>query len=42
MTFELFSHAVSEMIAVLVVSEAQIEPLLNSEVMHIRVLDEAV
>jgi Domain of unknown function (DUF4926) len=35
-------NAVGETIAVLVVSEAQIEPLLNNEVMHIRVLDEAV
>jgi hypothetical protein len=35
-------NAVGETIAVLVVSESQIEPLLNNEVLHIRVLDEAV
>ena len=35
-------NAVGETIAVFVVSEAQIEPLLNNEVMHTRVLDEAV
>jgi hypothetical protein len=35
-------NAVGETIAVLVVSESQIEPLLKNEVLHIRVLDEAV
>lgn len=35
-------NAVGETIAVLVVSESQIESLLNNEVLHIRVLDEAV
>lgn len=35
-------NAVGETIAVLVVSESQIEPLMNNEVLHIRVLDEAV
>lgn len=35
-------NAVGETIAVLVVAESQIEPLMNNEVLHIRVLDEAV
>ncbi|MGV0028853.1 DUF4926 domain-containing protein [Phormidesmis priestleyi] len=35
-------NAVGETIAVLVVSESQIEPLMNNEVLHIRVLDQAV
>lgn len=35
-------NAVGETIAVLVVSESQIEPLMNNEVLHTRVLDEAV
>ena len=35
-------NAVGETIAVLVVSESQIEPLMNNEILHIRVLDEAV
>jgi Domain of unknown function (DUF4926) len=35
-------NAVGETIAVLVVSESQIEPLMKNEVLHIRVLDEAV
>jgi hypothetical protein len=35
-------NAVGETIAVLVVSESQIEPLMNNEVLHIRMLDEAV
>jgi hypothetical protein len=35
-------NAVGETIAVLVVSESQIEPLLNNEVLHIRGLDEVV
>lgn len=35
-------NAVGETIAMLVVSESQIEPLLNNEVLHIRVLDETV
>lgn len=35
-------NAVGETIAVLVVAESQVEPLMNNEVLHIRVLDEAV
>lgn len=35
-------NAVGETIAVLVVVESQIEPLMKNEVLHIRVLDEAV
>jgi hypothetical protein len=35
-------NAVGETIAVLVVSELQIEPLTNDEVLQIRVLDKAV
>jgi hypothetical protein len=35
-------NAIGETIAVLVVSESQIEPLMRNEVLHIRVLDEAV
>lgn len=35
-------NAVGETIAVLVVSESQIEPLMRNEVLHIRLLDEAV
>jgi Domain of unknown function (DUF4926) len=35
-------NAVGETIAVLVVSASQIEPLMNNEVLHIRVWDEAV
>jgi hypothetical protein len=35
-------NAIGESIAVLVVSESQIEPLMSNEVLHIRVLDEAV
>lgn len=35
-------NAVGETIAVFVVSESQIEPLMKNEVLHIRVLDEAV
>ena len=35
-------NAIGEAIAVLVVSESQIEPLMSNEVLHIRVLDEAV
>jgi hypothetical protein len=35
-------NAVGETVAVFVVSESQIEPLMNNEVLHIRVLDEAV
>ena len=35
-------NAVGETIAVLVVAESQIEPLRNNEVLHIRVLEEAV
>jgi hypothetical protein len=35
-------NAVGETIAVLVVSESQIEPLMSNEVLHIRILDEAV
>jgi Domain of unknown function (DUF4926) len=35
-------NAIGETIAVLVVSESQIEPLMKNEVLHIRVLDEAV
>ena len=35
-------NAVGETIAVMVVAESQIEPLMKNEVLHIRVLDEAV
>ena len=35
-------NAVGETIAVLIVSESQIEPLMNNEVLHTRTLDEAV
>ena len=35
-------NAIGETIAVLVVSESQIEPLMKNEVRHIRVLDQAV
>ncbi len=35
-------NAIGETIAVLVVSESQIEPLMSNEVLHIRVLDKAV
>jgi hypothetical protein len=35
-------NALGETIAVLVVAESQIEPLMRNEVLHIRVLDEAV
>lgn len=35
-------NAIGETIAVLVVSESQIEPLMKNEVLHIRLLDEAV
>jgi hypothetical protein len=35
-------NAIGETIAVLVVSESQIEPLMRNEVLHIRVLDEAI
>jgi hypothetical protein len=35
-------NAVGETIAVLVVSESQIEPLTNNEVLQIRVLDKTV
>jgi hypothetical protein len=35
-------NAVGETIAALVVSESQIEQLMRNEVLHIRVLDEAV
>lgn len=35
-------NAIGETISVLVVSESQIEPLMSNEVLHIRVLDEAV
>ena len=35
-------NALGETIAVVVVSEVQIERLMNNEVLHIRVLDEAV
>jgi Domain of unknown function (DUF4926) len=35
-------NAVGETIAVLVVSASQVEPLMKNEVLHIRVLDEAV
>jgi Domain of unknown function (DUF4926) len=34
-------NAVGDTIAVLVVAESQIEPLMSNEVLHIRVLDEA-
>lgn len=35
-------NAIGETIAVVVVSESQIEPLMRNEVLHIRILDEAV
>jgi hypothetical protein len=35
-------NAIGETIAVLVVAESQIEPLMRNEVLHIRMLDEAV
>jgi Domain of unknown function (DUF4926) len=35
-------NAIGETIVVLVVSESQIEPLMKNEVLHIRVLDQAV
>jgi hypothetical protein len=35
-------NSIGETIAVLVVSESQIEPLMKNKVLHIRVLDEAV
>ena len=35
-------NALGETIAVVVVSESQVERLMNNEVLHIRVLDEAV
>lgn len=35
-------NAVGKTIAVLAVSESQIEPLMRNEVLHIRVLDEAI
>ncbi|MGF1523421.1 MAG: DUF4926 domain-containing protein [Leptolyngbyaceae cyanobacterium] len=35
-------NVIGETIAVLVMSESQIEPLMRNEVLHIRVLDEAV
>ncbi|MGB7414491.1 MAG: DUF4926 domain-containing protein [Thermosynechococcaceae cyanobacterium] len=35
-------NAIGETIAVFVVAESQIEPLIHNEVLHIRVLDEAV
>jgi Domain of unknown function (DUF4926) len=35
-------NALGETIAVLVLAESQIEPLFNNEMLHIRVLDEAV
>jgi len=35
-------NAVGETVAVFVVSESQIEPLMSNEVLHIRVLDAAV
>ncbi|MFM7423868.1 MAG: DUF4926 domain-containing protein [Elainella sp.] len=34
-------NAIGETIAVLVVSESQIQPLMGNEVLHIRILDEA-
>ena len=34
-------NAIGEPIAVLVVAESQIEPLMRNEVLHIRVLDKA-
>ena len=34
-------NAIGETIAILVVSESQIEPLMRNEVLHIRVLDKA-
>jgi S1-C subfamily serine protease len=35
-------NAVGDTIAVIVLTESQIEPLMNNEVLHIRRLDEAV
>jgi Domain of unknown function (DUF4926) len=35
-------NAVGETIAILVVAESQIESLMQNEVLHIRILDEAV
>ncbi len=35
-------NAIGDTIAVIVVAESQIEPLMNNEVLHIRRLDEAV
>lgn len=35
-------NAIGETLSVLVVSESQIEPLMKNEVLHIRVLDQAV
>lgn len=35
-------NAIGETIAVLVVAESQVEPLMRNEVLHIRLLDEAV
>ncbi|MBD1842176.1 DUF4926 domain-containing protein [Cyanobacteria bacterium FACHB-63] len=35
-------NAIGETIAVLVVSESQIEPLMSNEILHTRVLGEAV
>lgn len=35
-------NAIGETIAVLVVSESEIEPLMNNQVLQIRVLDQAV
>ena len=35
-------NAIGETIAIIVVSESQIESLLRNEILHIRVLDEAV
>lgn len=35
-------NSVGETIAVLVVSETQIQPLLNNEILHIQALDETV
>lgn len=40
-SLEIF-NAVGETIAVLVVAESQIEPLMNNEVLHVRALNEAV
>jgi hypothetical protein len=35
-------NAVGETIAVIAVAESQIEPLMSNEVLHVRVLEEAV